>query len=310
MLTSQGIPGELPHTAPTAVSQQRMLCLRPYVREAQEGFRPTWQIPSRRLFDFLLVNLLEGTGTFIVGETAYSATDGDLFWIPPDTLHELRGNAPGTRMQFIHFDLIYDPVRSHWSAHIPGGTTDLSPWANWKHPPLEDPVIGSWTGRLEGYHPALVRDLLHRIILETNRAQVSTLAVAGMVLELVGHLLGSGHIDSALAPHHVKTIEHAMRHIQQPCEEPLSIEMIARRHGLSPTHFRRLFREHYRQSPRDAHLAAKIRRACDDLVYSDLSVTEIAGRLGFTNVHNFSRAFRKAIGQPPTAYRTGPPPAK
>ena len=45
--------------------------------------------------------------------------------------------------------------------------------------------------------------------------------------------------------------------------------------------------------------------ACDDLIYSDCSITEIADRLGFTNVHNFSRAFRKAIGQPPTAYRAG-----
>ena len=91
-------------------------------------------------------------------------------------------------------------------------------------------------------------------------------------------------------------------------ENPFNFSLAFKRlHGLSPTHFRRLFREHYRQSPRDAHLAAKMRRACDDLVYSDLTITEIADRLGFTNVHNFSRAFRKAIGQPPSSYRAGRP---
>lgn len=306
-MTAQNIPGELPHTAPAPASQERLLSLRPYVREAQEGFRPTWYIKPRRLFDYLLVNLQEGTGEFIIGNERYAASAGDLFWIPPDTLHEMRGNAPGTRLQFIHFDLIYDPGRSHWSSNIPGGTTDLSAWPEHMHPPVNDPLIGTWCGKLEGHSSSQATELLHRIILDYNRAQISTLAVAGGVLQLIGHLLGSRHNDSPLAPRHVKAIENAMRQIQLHCEERLNIETLARQHGLSPTHFRRLFREHFGQSPRDAHLAAKMRRACDDLIYSDLTITEIADRLGFTNVHNFSRAFRKAIGQPPSTYRAALP---
>ncbi|VGO17720.1 HTH-type transcriptional activator Btr [Pontiella desulfatans] len=306
-MTAQNIPGELPHTAPAPASQERLLSLRPYVREAQEGFRPTWQIKPRRLFDYLLVHLIEGSGVFTIDGTRYTASEGDLFWIPPDALHELRGDAPGTRLQYIHFDLIYDSARSHWSAHIPGGTTDLTAWPDLMHPPIDDPIIGNWCGKLEGYNSAQVAELLHRIILEYNRAQISTLPVAGGVLQLIGHLLGSRHNDSPLDARHVKAIENAMRHIQMHSNEQLNIETLARQHGLSPTHFRRLFREHYRQSPRDAHLAAKMRRAGDELIYSDLSISEIADRLGFTNVHNFSRAFRKAIGQPPTAYRAGRP---
>lgn len=304
-MTTSTLPGELPHTAPAAASQKRLLSLRPYVREAQEGFRPTWHIKPRRLFDFIIVNILEGSGVFTIDGTRYTATAGDLFWIPPDTLHTMRSDAPGTRMQYIHFDLIYDPERSHWSAHMPGGTTDLSLWSSRMHPPIDDPIIGSWFGKLEGHNSSQATELLHRIILEYNRAQISTLAVAGGVLQLIGHLLGSRHNDSPLAAHHVKAIENAMRQIQLHSDARLNIERLARQHGLSPTHFRRLFREHYRQSPRDAYLAAKMRRACDDLIYSDLTITEIADRLGFTNVHNFSRAFRKAIGQPPTAYRSG-----
>jgi AraC-like DNA-binding protein len=302
-MTTPGIPGELPHTAPAAASQERLNALRPYVREAQEGFRPTWQIKPRKLFDYLLVHLLEGSGTFTIGGTSYAASDGDLFWIPPNTLHEMRGNAPGTRLQYIHFDLTYDPARSHWSAHIPGGTTDLSLWPATMHPPITDPIIGNWCGKLEGYNSTQATELLHRIILEYNRAQISNVAVAGGVLQLIGHLLGSRHNDSPLDARHVKAIENAMRQIQLHSKVQLNIETLARQHGLSPTHFRRLFREHYRQSPRDAHLAAKMRRACDDLIYSDLSITEIADRRGFSNVHNFSRAFRKAIGLPPSTYR-------
>ncbi len=100
-------------------------------------------------------------------------------------------------------------------------------------------------------------------------------------------------------------LPNTVSHIQLHSHGKLNIETLARQHGLSTTHFRKLFREYYRQSPRSAHLNAKMRAACDCLVYSDLNITEIADRLGFTNVHNFSRAFSKAIGQSPSAYRAG-----
>ena len=304
-MDNHAIPGELPHNAPAVVSQKRLMALHPYVREAQETLRPTWHLQPRKLFDFLLVNVLEGTGEFAIGNKLYAAGAGDLFWIPPDTLHEMRGDAPGNLLQYIHFDLIYDPQRSHWSARIPGGTTDLSAWPERMHPPVDDPIIGTWCGKLEGFNPAHVSELLRRIILEYNRTQVSNLPVAGMTLQLIGHLIGSRHNDSLLDSHHVRTIENAMQQIQLHSEDKLNIETLARQHGLSSTHFRRLFREHFNQSPLAAHLDAKMRTACDFLIYSDLNISEIANQLGFTNVHNFSRAFRKAIGQPPSAYRSG-----
>ncbi len=299
------LPGELPHIPPALAVQKRLQSFIPYVREAKETIRPTWNIQPRRLFDFLLVQLMEGTGEFTIGGKRYVASAGDLFWIPPDTLHEMRGDAPGTLIQFIHFDLIHDPERSHWSANIPGGTTDLSAWPERMHPPIDDPIVGSWCGKLHGHNPAHVTEILRRIIMEYDRTQISNVLIAGLVLQLIGHLLGNKQEDSLLNAHHAKTIENAMRHIQLHNHEKLNIETLARQHGLSPTHFRKLFREHYRQSPRTAHLNAKMRTACDCLIYSDLNITEIADRLGFTNVHNFSRAFSKSIGQPPSAYRAG-----
>lgn len=304
-MTKTNIPGERTHRPPAKDARKRLTSLQPYVREAWEGFRPAWCIKSRKLFDFLLVHVLEGTGVFTVDGTRYDANPGSLFWIPPDTLHEMQGNEPGTYLQYIHFDLTYDPKRSHWSAYIPGGTTDLSRWPQRMHPAIDDPALKQWCGRLDPYNPVLTTGILHRIILEYNGAQMHTLAVAGSVLELIWHLLESNKTASPLNPRHVKTMENAMRRIQLNIEHKINIEALARQHGLSPTHFRRLFREHYNQTPREAYLAARMRRACDALVYTDLSISEIAARNGFTNVHNFSRAFRKALGQAPSAFRRG-----
>ena len=39
------------------------------------------------------------------------------------------------------------------------------------------------------------------------------------------------------------------------------------------------------------------------LTDSDASISEIAEKLGFSDVHNFSRAFKSAIGLSPSTYR-------
>ncbi|HOX08472.1 MAG TPA: AraC family ligand binding domain-containing protein, partial [Planctomycetota bacterium] len=64
-----------------------LMTLRPYVRHSGDHRRPAWRIRSRKLLDFLLVYIADGTGRFIIDGVEYDARPGDLFWIPPDTAH-------------------------------------------------------------------------------------------------------------------------------------------------------------------------------------------------------------------------------
>ncbi len=298
------LPGQQPHHPPPSIEKDRLLKLHPYIREANEVFRPTWHIAPRRLFDFLLVHILKGTGRFTVAGNSFDIAEGDVIWIPPDTLHEMYGHSPGTHIQYIHFDLFYDPLRSHWSAHIPGGTTDLTSWPDQMHPPVNDPVMDTWCGKLSAGNPVLITETLRRIILEFNRNQTSGPIATGLLFQLIGHLLRT-HSDSPLTARQTDIVEKAMRQIQRESYQKMKLEKLAQQHGLSAPHFRKLFRAHFGQSPRETHFNAKIRTASDFLTYSDLTVSEIADRLGFTNVHNFSRAFSKATGQSPSTYRNG-----
>ncbi len=304
-MTNRPIPGELPHNPPARTEQNRIMSIRPYVREAQEVMRPTWQIHSRKLFDFLLVHWIDGTGQISVGNQSFPAQNGDLFWVPPNTLHTMRGDAPGTLLQYVHFDLEYDPTRSHWSASIPGNTIDLSAWPERMHPPVTDPVIKTWCGKIQGSNPSLITETLRRIILEYNKTQSSNLIISGLICQLIESLRGDPCTAQSSTGRHIQAIENAMSYIQTHSHQKLNIETLAKQHRLSPAHFRKLFREHYHQSPRTAHLNAKMRAACDYLIYSDLNISEVADRLDFTNIHNFSRAFHKIIGRSPSEYRSG-----
>lgn len=75
---------------------------------------------------------------------------------------------------------------------------------------------------------------------------------------------------------------------QMNCVSPRTIERHLRRENLS---FRGLLHQ------------ARFERACELLENPLASVANIAQRLGFSDAANFSRAFRRAIGATPTAYR-------
>ncbi len=301
----QTLPGAMPHRSPQTQDQQRLLTISPYVREAQETVRPAWHLKSRRLLDYLLINVLSGTGEFTIAGQTMPIVGGELIWIPPGITHEMQGNSPGMHLQFIHFDLCYDPARSHWSARIPGGTNDLAAWQNLRHPSLSDPEISRWCGRLPTHNRTRISEIMRRIILEYSQNEISGLLIAGLMLQLIDHLLEPPRGGGNSPAFHTKAIEQAKEYIQFNCQENLSIPDIARQCNLSTSHFRKLFQEHYQQSPRDIYINAKIRLACDYLSYTQMTVSEIALKLGFSTIHNFSRSFRNVIGNSPIAYRSG-----
>jgi len=83
----------------------------------------------------------------------------------------------------------------------------------------------------------------------------------------------------------------------------ISIEQLARIAGLTPFHFSRLFRNSTGRSPYRYYDELRFERAKDLLSTTDLAVTDIGHRLGFSHPSQFTRAFRRHAGCSPSAYR-------
>lgn len=92
-------------------------------------------------------------------------------------------------------------------------------------------------------------------------------------------------------------------HIDERLHEPLSVESLARRAGLSPFHFARQFRKIVGQPPHEYIIGKRMARACELLATTTLPVSEIARRIGFGTQAHFSATFRERVGLTPTAYR-------
>ncbi len=72
---------------------------------------------------------------------------------------------------------------------------------------------------------------------------------------------------------------------------------------LSPTHFRRLFKEQIGTSPLSFLHQTRILKSCTLLRSSSLSITEIASRVGYNSQSSYNRQFSVAMGCTPREWR-------
>lgn len=90
---------------------------------------------------------------------------------------------------------------------------------------------------------------------------------------------------------------------RQRLDQPLSLAELCRQFHCSPNTLGRACRDSVRSAPMKRLKVIRLSLAQGLVRSSDLSITEIARRVGYPRVHEFSRDFRKAYGRPPTAER-------
>jgi AraC-like DNA-binding protein len=86
-------------------------------------------------------------------------------------------------------------------------------------------------------------------------------------------------------------------------DAPVDLATAARRAGLSPFHFLRIFSSVVGATPHQYVVRARLRRAAGLLSREEPTVTEVAFEAGFGDLSNFVRTFRRAAGVSPLAFR-------
>lgn len=92
-------------------------------------------------------------------------------------------------------------------------------------------------------------------------------------------------------------------HLKANFRERLEVSELAEIAGLSVRQFERKFRKTFQTTPRSYLMRMRVIKACELLAGSNLPITEVALESGFYDHSDFSRQFRKHMGQAPTAYR-------
>lgn len=92
-------------------------------------------------------------------------------------------------------------------------------------------------------------------------------------------------------------------YIDRHYPQPLTVNRLARRAGVSPFHFIRAFRAATGQTPHQYVRRRRVERACELLVTTPMSVTDICDATGFQSLGSFSSLFKRLTGETPAQYR-------
>jgi AraC family transcriptional regulator of adaptative response / DNA-3-methyladenine glycosylase II len=99
------------------------------------------------------------------------------------------------------------------------------------------------------------------------------------------------------------TVHRAMRLIRDGALDRNGVDDLAERLGIGPRHLDRLFQRHIGASPLQVARTARVQRAKRLLDQTNLPMTEISARSGFSSLRRFNTVFAETYRQPPSTIR-------
>ena len=105
-----------------------------------------------------------------------------------------------------------------------------------------------------------------------------------------------------LPSYKLKKIAPALDYIAKNYSSDITNDELAELIGVSTVYFRKLFTEIYGTSPISYVHQLRIKKAKEMLKSDYGSITDIALSLGYANIYDFSRFFKKHTGIPPSKY--------
>jgi AraC-like DNA-binding protein len=132
--------------------------------------------------------------------------------------------------------------------------------------------------------------------------------MAARFVALAGAATGakSAAVSRKLAIHPARDRRRAVEAalwLEEHAHQEIDLELVSRQAGLSPFHFLRLFARVLGVTPHQYLVRCRLRHAARLLADPQRSVTDVAFDVGFQDLSNFVRTFRRAAGVSPRAFR-------
>ncbi|XID93504.1 helix-turn-helix domain-containing protein [Paenibacillaceae bacterium WGS1546] len=114
-------------------------------------------------------------------------------------------------------------------------------------------------------------------------------------------------IRQYLARQHVskqkQVAQQVIHQIHDRYDEDLTLQHVADELDISVSQLSRLFKEETGRTFSESLIQYRMQKAAELLENTDMSIKDIADKMRYTNVQNFSRIFKQVVGLPPGEYR-------
>ena len=98
-------------------------------------------------------------------------------------------------------------------------------------------------------------------------------------------------------------MDKVFRHLNAHSREPISLTTIAQLAGMTPPAFSRFYKQKTGTTFQQTLIETRLLDACQELITTNRSISEICFACGFNNLSNFNRQFRRNKELSPKAFR-------
>lgn len=244
--------------------------------------------------DYMLCLTLHVRGQRIMDDAVEDFTEKDLVLINPGTPHRFKRDAA-------YADAKCETATVMFSREMP----------DWKFLSLEHmrPIREMLLRPAAGlrFAPKTIDTVLERMI---SLPKLDGFEAVSLFFSILNDLatappdevqqIGSRH-DGSYQDDRVRRI---VRFVEESYSRKLSLEEIGRSVDMSPSSVCRYFKRRTHQNLWEYINSFRINRAAQLIVETQLPISEIGPRCGFTNVSNFNHLFRAHLGTTPSDYRS------
>ncbi|TFE22864.1 helix-turn-helix domain-containing protein [Cohnella luojiensis] len=275
----------------------------PNIRRAWNHRVPEMKMKARIIFDYELLYLEKGELSIRIDNEFHTIVPGDIILFKPGKEHEFLGSAGESWMPHIHFDVLYYEDFED----VPINHKTLKECPKEERRLIRPDILGSVLEIPDiiriGNHMEIYNNLQKLIHAYDRRDPDFTILQKSIVLRILYQLVKGleAQQNNRLALHQ-KVLDQTVTHIMDNYSQTVSLEDLSRIACLSVFHFSRLFKEKYGLSPHQFQIRHRIEKAKELMIYSRLSLTSIAEKIGYGSVYAFSKAFKQAEGVSPRRF--------
>lgn len=152
------------------------------------------------------------------------------------------------------------------------------------------------------YFTELFKEL---VILDRKKDISSVLKAKGVLLEIIAYFLDKINVKELrmYKSPSIEKLELIISYIEKHLAEPITVEQLAEIAHLQVNYFIKFFRLHFGNTPMNYVKRQRLEKAKQYLLNSDLSISEIGQKVGYTEVSHFSNQFKNYTGITASVYR-------
>ncbi|MCD8356705.1 MAG: AraC family transcriptional regulator [Clostridia bacterium] len=233
-----------------------------------------------------LLLITQGTANYTVGEHQYVVTEGDVIALNAGVMHDedarLAANTTSLLIGLKHIQLFHLPD----NALIP---KEACPVLSLKD---SFPFVQN---TLETIYALLKEDRVQY----AETCQQLTVALVSLFVELYRRHA----VPTAPAGKGALLTDRIRKYIDDHYNEEVSLQAISDALHANSYYLAHVFKENTGYSPMQYAIRLRIGKAQELLTYTNYSVTQIAGMVGYDNISHFNAMFTKYIGMAPGKYR-------